>query len=452
MKTLIKNGYVITVDQDFTIYQHGAVCYENDKIVEVGETSKLEAKYQDAKIIDATDKIIMPGLINTHLHSGLIRGTAEDMPVFEWLAKHVDPTHRVVLPDDAYIASKLCYTEALLSGTTTVVDMYRHMNRCADAANETGIRAILAPYIADRNQYNYFETVETNEKLFLERHGDADGRIHVWFGIEHMVYTSKESFIRIGKLAEKYDTGIHVHGEESIQMATMIRQKYGCSPIQEFYNRGIMGPKTLVAHCCWITPSEIEIFKKTGASIAHCPVSNMKLASGVCPVPAALDREISVGIGSDGVKENNNIDMLEEMKFTGLIQKLSRLDAQAMPAKDIIRMATIVGAKAIGLDNQIGSLEAGKKADIITVNLRSLHMSPVLYGQYENIIPNLVYSANGADVDMTIVNGQVRVKNHIPLNVNTDELIDKYTQVTKDLIIRREPFIPRDISMNKLDV
>lgn len=452
MKKLIVHAYVITVDKAFTILHDGAVCYENGRIVEVGPSESLLAKYQDAERIDATGMALMPGLINTHLHSGLIRGTAEDLPVWEWIALHVDPKHRVLQPDDAYIASKLCYSESLLAGTTTVVDMYRYMHRCADAAAETGIRAVLAPYVGDREGYEYFETVDENERLYLERHGDADGRINVWFGIEHIVYTSLESFKRVAKLAEKYDTGIHTHGEESIQMANMIREKYGCAPIQEFYNRGILGPKTLIAHCCWITPYEIDILRSTGASIAHCPVSNMKLASGICPVPAALAAGVAVGIGGDGVKENNNLDMFEEMKFAALLQKIGSLNARAMPAEDVIRMATILGARAIGMQDEIGSLEAGKKADMVLLELRKPHMSPVLFGKYENVVPNIVYSANGGDVHTVIVNGETRVENHRLLHVDMNDLLDRYQKHTEDLIDRREPFVPKHVSIEDVTV
>jgi len=452
MKKLITHAYVITVDEAFTIIHDGAVCYENDRILEVGDTADLTAKYPDAAITDAAGKALMPGLINTHLHSGLIRGTAEDLPVWEWIALHVDPKHRVLQPDDAYIAARVCYSESLLAGTTTVVDMYRYMHRCADAVAETGIRAILTPYVGDRVGYEYFESVDDNEKLYLERHGDADGRINVWFGMEHIVYTSLESFRRVARLAEKYDTGIHTHGEESIQMVNMIRAKYGCAPIQEFFNRGILGPKTLIAHCCWITPYEIEILRSTGASIAHCPVSNMKLASGICPVPAALEAGVAVGLGSDGVKENNNLDIFEEMKFAALLQKIGSLNARAMPAEDVIRIATSIGARAIGMQDELGSLEAGKKADMVLLNLDKPHMSPVLFGKYENVVPNIVYSANGADVHTVIVNGETRVENHQLINVDMEEMLGQYQRHTEALIARREPFIPDHVSIEDVIV
>lgn len=452
MKKLITNGYVLTVDPAFTILRNGAVCYEDDKIIDIGETGALLARYPGAEVLDATGKAVMPGLVNTHLHSGLIRGTAEDLKVWEWLALHVDPTHRVLRAGEAYVASKVCYSEALLSGTTTVVDMYRYMDRCADAAEETGIRAVLAPYVGDRPGHDYFETIDANERLFLERDGSAEGRVRVWFGLEHMVYCSEEAFRRTARLAEKYDTGIHTHGEESIQMANMIREKYGCAPMQEFYNRGILGPKTLIAHCCWITPYEIELMAATGTSIAHCPVSNMKLASGICPVPAALRAGVHVGLGSDGIKENNSVDMLEEMKFAALLQKLGSLDATVMPAEEAIRLATIYGAQAIHMQDQIGSLEVGKKADILLLDLNKLHMAPHIFGKYENIVPNIVHSANGADVSTVIVNGKTLVEGHRLLGVDTAALIEEYTEATRALLARREPFVPARASINDVEV
>lgn len=445
MLKLITNGYIITVDKDFNIIRNGAVCIKDDRIIDIGSTENLVAKYKESIIIDAKGKVVMPGLINTHLHSGLIRGTAEDLPIMEWLTLKVNPKHMVVEPDDAYIASKVCYSESLLGGTTTVVDMYRHMHRCADSAVETGIRAILVPYVGDVPGFDYFESVDDNEKLFLERNGDGDGRISVWFGLEHTLYVKKDSIDRIVSLAKKYDTGIHTHAEESLEMTKMFHNKFGCSPVQYYFNLGILGPKTLLAHCCWITPYEIEILKKTGTSIAHCPVSNMKLASGIAPVVEALDAGVFVGIGSDGVKENNNLDILEEMKFAAVLQKLNHLNPKIMPAEEVIKLATIYGAKAIGMDNEIGSIEIGKKADIIILDFNKLHLSPMIFGKYENIVPNIIYSANASDVDTVIVDGIIRVQGHNFLSCDINQLISDYTRSTEDLLFRREPYIPDTI-------
>lgn len=452
MKKIIAHGYVLTVDKDFTVYKDGAVVYEDDRIIDVGESESILSRYEGAHVIDAAGMAVMPGLINTHLHSGLIRGTAEDLPVFEWLALHVDPAHKVLTESDAYIASRVCYSESLLAGTTTVVDMYRYMHKCADAAEETGIRAILAPYVGDRPGYDYFETIDDNEILYKERNGCADGRVTVWFGLEHIVYCSEDAYHRVAALAEKYDTGIHTHGEESITMVNKIKMKYGCDPIRVFYNRGILGPKTLIAHCCWINPTEIEILRSTGTSIAHCPISNMKLASGICPVTDALKAGIAVGVASDGIKENNSVDILEEMKFASLLQKIGRLDAGVMTAEETIRMATIYGARAVGLEHEIGSLETGKKADIILIDLHKLHLSPYLTEDYANIAANIAFSANGADVDTVIVNGDTRVLHRNLLSQDINALMEEYTVATKALIERRAPYIPESASVNNIEL
>ena len=449
---LIKNGYVVTVDDNFAIYPDGAIFIEDGRIVDIGESDSLGNKYRNVEVIDANGKAVLPGLVNTHVHSGLIRGTAEDLPLWEWLMKHVDPMHKALTSDEAYVAARLCYAESLMAGTTCVMDMYRFMDRCADAAEELGIRAILVPYVADKPEYDYFESLKTNIELVESRHGTANGRIHVWFGLEHLVYATEETYKRIADLLKKYPVGFHTHADESIEMVERIKENYGRSPIQLFYDRGILGPKTVLAHCCWLTPTEMEILAKTETSIAHCPVSNMKLASGVAAIPECLDRGIKVGLGSDGVKENNNLDLFEEMKFASLLQKLHHLDAAKMPAEKTLKLATINGARALGLDDEIGSLEVGKKADIILVDLQKLHLAPHIYGKYENIVANLVFSANGSDVDTVLVDGEIVMQNRRLLTADVTKLIGDANEAVKDLFIRRKPFVPDDISMDSIEV
>ena len=451
-KKLIENGYVITVDEQFRIFPDGAVYIEDDKILDIGECQALRAKYQDAKKIDAEGMVVMPGLINTHIHSGLIRGTAEDLPLWEWLSKHVDPMHRALTADIAYAASRLSYTESILAGTTCVMDMYRFMHRSADAAEELGIRAVLVPYVADKAGYDYFESIEDNVRLIESHQGAANGRIQVWMGLEHMVYATEQTYHKIADLAARYDVGIHTHGEESLEMSQLVRQKYGRSTVEVFLDRGILGPKTVLAHCCWLTPTEIDILAKTGTGIAHCPVSNMKLASGVSPVVDCLEKGVKVGLGTDGIKENNNMDLFEEMKFASLLQKVHRLDATVMPAEETLKLATIYGARTLGLGDQIGSLEPGKKADIILVTLRRPHLSPKILGKYENIVPNLVFSANGSDVDTVLVDGKILLENRSLQTGDEDEIIDRANLAIMELIERREPHVPDEVSINNIEV
>lgn len=443
---LIKNGYIITVDGEFTIYPNGAMFVEGNIIKDIGKTSDLENKYKDRSchVIDASDQAVLPGLINTHMHSGLIRGTAEDLPVFEWLRKHVDPKHRALEAEDAYIAASLCYAESLKAGTTCVLDMYRFMDKCAEAAEETGIRAILAPYVADAAGYDYFETLEGNTKLIETKHLSANGRIHIWYGLEHLTYCTEKAYHYVSEHAKYYNVGIHTHGEESLKMFNLIHSSYNNFPVEVFWKRGILGEKTVLAHCVWLMPVEIEILKDTGTSVAHCPVSNMKLASGVAPITDLLDAGIVVGLGTDGIKENNNLDMLEEMKFASLLQKVHRLDATVMKALDTLKLATINGARALGLDHQIGSLEIGKKADFILIDMRSLHLTPLLEkGDYSNVVPNIVFSACGRDVSTVVVDGKLLLKEGRLTMVNESEIRKNANLKTDALLLRRKNYIPK---------
>jgi len=439
---LIKNGIVITQNQQGTIYEDGAVLIKDDRIVAVGDATKIGANSADI-VIDARKKAVLPGFINIHLHSGLIRGTAEDLPLWEWLRKHVDPKHKVLRSEDAHTAALLCYSENIKAGITTVLDMYRYMDRCADAAEEVGIRAFLSPYVADRPEFDYFEKLEDNEKLIRTRHGGANGRINVWVGLEHLIYCSSEAFHKAREYADKYGVGIHTHGEESLEMALRLTKEYGKHPIEVFNDYGILGPKTVLAHCVWLNPIEREILAKTQTSVAHCPVCNMKLASGVAPISDLLQRGVNVGLGSDGVKENNRLDLIQEMKCAALLQKLHHLDATLLPARQVLQMGTINGAKALGMKKELGSLEEGKKADVILIDLNKLHLAPLLLGEFSNVISNIVYAAQGSDVQTVLVDGKIVMEDRVLRNVDEESVIEKATRITADLLERRRPYVPK---------
>ena len=449
---LITGGTILTVNEQDKIIRDGAILIENGRIADIGPSKQLLSKYARVQVLDASGQVVMPGLINLHLHSGLIRGTAEDLPVFEWLSRYVDPKHRALQQEEAYAAARLCYAEGVKSGTTSVLDMYRFVHRCADAAEETGIRATFAPYVADRPGYDYFETLESNRRLIEDRNGSAEGRINVWIGLEHLAYCTEEAYREAAKMAEKYNTGIHTHGEESLEMSKKVYEKYGRWPVELFYDRGILGPRTVLAHCVWMQESELQLMAKMGSSVAHCPVSNLKLASGIAPIIEMHQHGITVGIGTDGVKENNNLDMLEEMKFVPLLQKVKHYDATLLKAEKVIRMATIDGARALGLEREIGSIEIGKKADIITVDFQKLHMTPILTDPYANVTSNLVYSAQGNDVQNVIIDGKMIMKNRELLTIDEEEVRLSGQQAAESLLARREAFIPKEYQFqgNKL--
>ena len=387
----------------------------------------------------ANGHAVIPGMHNCHLHSGLLRGTAESMALWEWLENHVDPAHRAMTPEIAEAASYMAYTEGLRSGTTSVLDMWRFMEGSARAAEEIGIRATLAPYTADL--YDYFETLETNRRLLETHLTAADGRVRTWVGLEHIFYCSPQMFRDAAKLAEEFGTGIHTHSSESIWEVQECLKQFGRRPIEEFYNRGILGPNTVVAHGVWLDDREVELLAQTGTSIAHCPCSNMKLASGPARIGHYRAAGVTVGLGSDGEKENNNLDLIEEMKFASLLQKVSTLDPTVGDPWDILDIATLSGARALGLDDVTGSLEEGKDADVVLVDLRAIHFVPLLHGRDFNAPAHLVFSASGRDVTDVWVKGRRLVESGEITSVDVTAVAARAQAAAEELFERRRPLV-----------
>jgi 5-methylthioadenosine/S-adenosylhomocysteine deaminase len=438
-RTLIRNGIVLPLDGDKAVLDPGSVLIEGDSIVAVGPVAELDgdARAAGAEVVDATGHAVIPGLHNCHLHSGLLRGTAESMSLWDWLEAYVDPAHKALTPEIAEAASELAYTEGLRAGTVSVMDMWRFMEGSARAAETIGIRATLVPYVADLPGYDYFETLESNLALLKSHREAADGRVRTWLGLEHLFYCSPEAFRRAAELAEEYQTGIHTHSSESIWEVQESLKRFGRRPIEEFYNRGILGEHTVVAHCVWLDDREIELLARTGTSIAHCPCSNMKLASGPARVMDFRAAGIDVGLGSDGEKENNNLDLLEEMKFASLLAKVSGLDPTVGDPWDVLDMATRSGARALGLGDISGSLTPGKRADIVTVDLRKLHFTPVLHGADFNVAAHLVFSANGSDVDQVWVDGRLLVDGGEVRSIDADAVRRTAQAAAEELFDRR---------------
>ncbi|MFQ5692380.1 MAG: amidohydrolase family protein [Nitrospinota bacterium] len=444
-RTLIKGRFVLTVDPEDRVIENGGVLVRGDRIEAVGDAEALQKGHPEAEVVEAGRHAVLPGLVNLHMHSGLIRGTAEDLPVFEWLYKFIDPMHRALSEDEAAAAARLSYAESLKAGTTCVLDMYRYMHRAAEAAERLGLRANLAPYVADRPGYEYFESLEDNRRLVESHHGAADGRVRVWLGLEHLTYSTDEAYKKVAAWSEKYDVGIHTHSNESLAMAQTVERKLGKREVELLYDRGILGEKTILAHCVWLSEPEMALVAETGTRVAHCPISNLKLASGVAPVPEMHRHGIIVGIGSDGVKENNSLELWDEMKVASIIQKGYRMDPTLATAPTLLRMATIDGARALGLGDDIGSLEPGKKADVVLVNLHRLHTVPVMGGAFYNVSHNLVYACRGSDVEHVMVDGKWVVRNGSLVNADEDEIIEESTAAARSLLERRKRFVPKDL-------
>jgi 5-methylthioadenosine/S-adenosylhomocysteine deaminase len=261
-------------------------------------------------------------------------------------------------------------------------------------------------------------------------------------GLEHLFYCTDHGFDAAVALAQEFDTGIHTHSSESIWEVQESLRRFGRRPIEVFFQRGVLGERTVVAHCVWLDDREIELLAQTGTAVAHCPCSNMKLSSGAARIGALRAAGVTVGLGSDGEKENNNLDLLEEMKFASLLQKVTTLDPTTGDPWDILAMATLDGARVLGLDAETGSLEPGKKADLVTVDLRTLHATPLLHGDDFNAAAHLVFSASGADVDQVYVDGRLLVDQGQVLSVDTAAVRDRAQAAAEELFRRRAAIGP----------
>ncbi len=409
--TVIENGIVFTMDKNQTVLDPGYVVIQDDKVVEVGDGSPRSGLITDSKI-DAKRKAVLPGLIDSHYHSiALHRGGIDGL-----LAKGMDkafdefyyPMLERMTPEDVYNEALLAYLECIKAGITTVNDMYRHITACADAAEKIGIRAVISSEAADL--FPGQESLSDNENAFKLKNGAANGRVKIWFGAEWIPVCSPEFYSKARELATKYGTGLHIHLAESLGEVEICKKKYGKRPGEHMFDLDVLGRDVLAAHCVWLSDKEIRLLKETGTAVSTCPISNLKLGNGIARLHDMVIAGLRIGIGTDAYM--NNLDMFDVMKYASILQKGSRADASSMPSYEkAFCMATIEGAAALQMDREIGSIERGKKADIILVDLNLPKFQPILRGRFANILPNLVYGAHGENVDTVIVDGKVLVEN-----------------------------------------
>ena len=411
---LIKNAFILSPNTNFEGKQ--SLLIKDDVISEIAP--QIDESDVD-KVIDATGKILLPGLINTHTHLSmtLFRGLADDLSLDSWLNDHIWPMEANLNGDYCYIGALLGAVELIKSGTTTFSDMYFYMEDVARAVDEAGIRAVLSYGMIDfGDEEKRKNEIRENLTLFENCNGMADGRIKVFFG-PHSPYTaSEELLIKVRELADKYGMGIHIHVSETQKEINDVSEEKGLRPFEYLDKIGLLGPDVVAAHSVWLSDEEIEIIRKNDVKVSHNPCSNMKLASGIAPVSKLLENDICVSIGTDGASSNNNLDLIEELKTASLLQKVSTLDPKVLNSDEAIAMGTIKGAEALGLDSEIGSIEVGKKADIILIDTS-----------------NIIYSANGSNVDTTICNGKVLMENKKLTVLDEDEIYAKARQAIKEL-------------------
>lgn len=424
---LIKNALILNPNNFENKKQ--SLLIKDDLIAEISD--EIDDSNAD-KIIDAEGKILLPGLINTHTHLSmtLFRGLADDLSLDSWLNDHIWPMEANLNGDYCYIGALLGAVELIKSGTTTFSDMYFYMEDVARAVDDAGIRAVLSYGMIDFGDAERREAeIKENMALYDACNGMADGRIKVFFG-PHSPYTaSEELLVKVRELADEHNIGIHIHVSETQKEINDSLDERGIRPFEYLEKIGFLGPDVVAAHCVWLSDEEIEIIKKHGVKVSHNPCSNMKLASGVAPVSKLIENDICVSIGTDGASSNNNLDLIEELKTASLLQKVSTLDPKVLTSDEAIEMATIKGAEALGLDDEIGSIEVGKKADIILIDTNSANMVP----DSSSLSSNVIYSANGSNVDTTICNGKILMENKKLTTLDEDEIYAKAKQAIKEL-------------------
>ena len=423
MSILIKNGYIIYGENLEVI--KADVLIEGNKIVEVARNISRSAD----TVIDAKGKVISPGFINAHTHSpmSILRGLADDLPLMDWLQNHVWPIEKRLTSKHIYWGALLGILEMIKGGTTTFVDMYFHMEEVAKAVEKAGMRAYLSYGMVDLGdeEKRNAEIEETLRLLGFIKKLDSP-RVEFLFG-PHAPYTCSPELLKwVREKATETGKMITIHLNETKNEVRSIKEKYGMTPVEFLDDLGFLGDDVIAAHGVWLSDKEIEILARKGVTIVHNPASNMKLASGVMPLERLLNAGVNIALGTDGSASNNNLDMLEEMKIAALLHKVHNLNPTVANARTVFKMATQNGAKALHLN--AGVIREGALADLVIVDFNRPHLRPI-----NSVISHLVYSANGNDVETTIVDGKILMLDGEVLTLDEEKILGKAEEVVEKL-------------------
>jgi len=432
--SVIHNGLIITVNSDFDIIENGVICISNGTIhrieARVPGTPLPEAK----EIIDADGGIIMPGLVNTHTHlpMTLFRGLADDLPLARWLDEFIFPCEaKYLTPETIRLGSLLACAEMMLSGTTTCCDGYFFEDDVASAIYESGIRGILGQGVIDVPAPGVPDPSDNIENAvrFVEK----------WLEVSHLItpsifchspYTCSEATLKKAKAASDSKALVfQIHAAETKNEFARIQTEHHMTPVKYLDRIGILDENTLMVHGIWLDDDDIEIIAKRRSTVSHNPQSNMKLASGIAPVPSLLTAGVTVGLGTDGCASNNDLDLFREMDTAAKLHKVNLFDPTVMDAKTVLKMATRDGAKAIGADKHVGSLEPGKQADIIIVDTHTPHLVPMY-----NPVSHIVYTAQGSDVRDVMIAGRILVRNKNLLTLDLEDILERLTRFSGSIL------------------
>lgn len=431
---IVCGDYILTINEKMDLIRDGAVAIKDKRIIDVGTADVIFKKYTSKKVTEGKNRAVLPGLINTHTHAAMVyfRGFADDLPHQEWLTKHIWPAENRWLGSEfIFNAVKLACLEMLKAGVTTYNDMYFFGDSAAIATKNMGMRAVIGIGILD------FPTVsaKTTDEYLI----NAKRFINDWNRDEliipcvapHATYTCSPDTLKKAKaMAEKFDTPLHIHLSETEWDVNEIISKYGKRPVEYLESIGFLDKRLVAAHCVWLKNNEIEILAKKSVGVSHCIESNLKLASGVAPVVKMINSGVKVTFGTDGAASNNDLTILSEMSTAAKIHKAIAKDPTVLDAKTVLVMATKWGAAVLGLGSSIGSIEKGKLADIMTINLKKPHLTPVY-----DIYSHIVYSAAASDVETVIVNGRLIVNKGRLVTDNEDDILQKAAEWGKKIAL-----------------
>ena len=441
---LIRDGTLVTMDEENSIVR-GDLLIRDGRIIGIGENFSGVAH----TIIDAGGCAVLPGFVQTHVHlcQTLFRGAADDLALIDWLKKRIWPMEAAHNAQSVRASARLAVAELIKGGTTCALTMetVNHTGEVFRVVAETGFRATIGKCMMDRGEDvpdALHEETESSiaESLALieEWHGRAGGRIRCCFAPRFALSCTRELLERVAHLSRERGVMLHTHASENLTEVEMVLRETGQRNVAYLDSLGLTGTHVALAHCVHLDEAEMETLGRTGTRVLHCPSSNLKLGSGIAPVASMLLRGINVSLGADGAPCNNRLDMLTEMRTAALLQKALH-GAEALPAIRALRLATIDGARALGLDQEIGSLEAGKRADISIINLNRLHLTP----RPADIVSALVYSAEASDVETVLIDGEVVMREGELLTMNEREVIDEATQES-DLLLKRARLVASD--------
>jgi len=442
---LVEGRYLITMDENRRIIRDGGLVYEGNKIVAVGKKEELKREYAVDEILGGKNYLVMPGLINTHMHLELsfFRGLWEGLSLY-LLKKSIAQAIPHMTEEDIYTGSMLSLIDLVKNGVTTTIQISLKANKAAEAMMALGTRGVVCSAMQDREvgereapTRSTDEVLRENVELVEKWNGANQDRIRAWFGPYTELLTTPELLQRTDELADKYNTGIHIHLAETYESQMLTQRMYGKRVFEYAYDTGILGSNVIAAHACWLSEKEIKIIKKTDTKIAYCPCVEMMIADGIAPAARLLSEGITLCIAIDANSNNQTSDLLRDARVASLVQKnLPLLDPEVMPAEQMMETITTNPAKALMWEKEIGSLKVGKKADMVLVDIRKPYFTPIIEDLGTNIVSNLIFAGSGNDVNTVIIDGQLVVKDKVLQTIDEEKVLMEFQEAAESLVKR----------------